>query len=225
MTRRATGGDAKDVAVLHMLTLSDSIFARLGGYFLEHYYHTMLCRADHVFSYVYEYKGKIVGFIAMAASHKSFYGQIRKDLGPISLSLLNSIARSPASVFDILKAVLFLARKDDLVECDAQGELLQIAVDPGYRARSEDGSPSPFFSKTGLKVAEELFLEAVAELKRRKIRSFRIMTGDSNAVSNKFYMKMGCEKFSSGVKIFNSPTSIYRGDVEGILGIFHHTGV
>lgn len=225
MIRRATASDAKEIAQLHELVLPCSIFVRLGKYFLESYYHRLLASADHVFSFVYVHEGRIAGFVAVTTSHKLFYSRIRRDFLPLSAALLRSAIASPRSCAAIAQAALFMLGKEKIVQCDAEGELLQIAVRPDCRARMDSGEPTPFFAKTGVKVAEALFIDAVTELRKRGVRSFRIMTGDANAASNRFYSRMGCKKIAAGMNIFGNPTSLYRCDAEDILGILDHPGV
>jgi ribosomal protein S18 acetylase RimI-like enzyme len=225
MIRKAVERDVSAIAELHTLILPDSIFVKLGRYFLERYYHTMLTNVEHVFSYVYEYDGKVVGFIAMATSHELFYRQIRKDSLPLAMTLMRSVFTSAGSFSAIIRALSFLGRKDELIQCDAEGELLQIAVHPDYRVRGQDGKSTDFFKRTNARIAQSLFLKAMEDLKARSVKDYRIMTGDDNAASNRFYAKLGCLKVASGIKIFNHPTSVYKGTVGGSLDILRHSGV
>jgi N-acetylglutamate synthase-like GNAT family acetyltransferase len=225
MIRKATKDDTKSIAELHELILGDSIFVRLGRPFLEGFYYALLTEDRLAFAHVYEHEGRPVGFIAMAASHESFYGQIKHRAPVLAWSLIRSILSSPKTIGSILQAMGFLLKKGDLIKCDAGGELLQIAVHPDFRAHGDDGKPTKFFESTKSRVAQGLYLEAMKELKKRGIKDFRIMTGDGNVASNAFYSKMGAKKVESGIKIFGHPTSIYRANVEDSLGILHNTGL
>ncbi|MBN1526124.1 MAG: hypothetical protein JW919_00865 [Candidatus Omnitrophica bacterium] len=225
MIRRATRGDAGNIADLHALALRGSIFLELGRPFLEQFYYGTLADADDVFSYVYEQDGRIVGFVTMAASHELFYRHIMKDLPQLLVSLARSAIASPSSVASMAKAAFFMTKKERLIRCDAKGELLQIAVHPDYRARLENGEPTPFFRDTGVKVAEALFFNAAMELRKRGVRDFRIMTGGENVVSNKFYSRLGCRKVADNIQVFGKPTSLYRCDVEDAIGLLDHTGI
>ena len=225
MIRKATKLDTKRIAELHEMILGDSIFVRLGRPFLEGFYYALLTEDKLAFAYVYEHEGKAVGFIAMAASHESFYGQIKHRAHILAWSLIRSMCSSPKTIGSILQAIGFLMKKGDLIKCDAGGELLQIAVHPDYRAHGDDGKPTKFFEKTRIRVARSLYLAAMNELKDRGVKDFRIMTGDDNVASNAFYSKMGAKKVESGIIVFGHPTSIYRANVEDAIGILHHTGV
>lgn len=225
MIRKAAKEDTKAIAELHELILGDSIFVRLGRPFLEGFYYALLTEDRLAFAYVCEYEGRPVGFIAMAASHESFYGQIKHRAPLLAWSLIRSVVCSPKTVISVLQAIGFLFRKGDLIRCDAGGELLQIAVHPDYRAHGDDGKPTKFFEKTKGRVARGLYLAAMEELKKRGVKDFRIMTGDNNVASNAFYSKMGARKCESGIMVFGHPTSIYRADVEGTLDILHNTRV
>jgi ribosomal protein S18 acetylase RimI-like enzyme len=136
-----------------------------------------------------------------------------------------SIVSSPATIGSIIQAIGFMMKKKGLIRCDAGGELLQIAVHPDYRTRTCDGKPTEFFEKTKTRVARDLYLAAMQELKRRGVKDFRIMTGDDNIASNPFYVKMGCRKVEGGIPVFGHPTSIYKGNVEESLGILRNTGL
>lgn len=225
MIRPADQKDNACIADLHAAVLPDSIFVRLGRYFLERYYYKLLSKRDSVFAYVYEYNGKITGFIAMAASHKLFYSRIKKDILPLGWALARSCMASPKVFIEIVKSLMFLATKDKAIACDAEGELLQIVVDENYRVKTSNGNETDFFKNTGTRIAESLFFTALEELKRRRVKDFRIMTGESNIASNRFYAKMGCRKAFDGVSVFNQPTRIYKGNVEEMIGLLHHTGV
>lgn len=225
MIRRTSEKDLPQIAALHDMILPDSIFARLGRNFLEQYYHAMLMKQDDIFSCVYMQDGKVAGFIVMASSGRKFYAHIWRGLLPLLWALMKTLVARPASINEMLKAAAFLMCKNRLIKCQAGGELLQIAVHPDYRVKSGDNKETDFFRRTGHKIAEELFLKAIVDLKGRGVKDFRIMTGDDNVASNKFYMKMGCVKVSSGIDIFNSPTSIYKGSVYGTIDLFHNTGV
>jgi ribosomal protein S18 acetylase RimI-like enzyme len=223
--RKATKEDNKKIAELHELILGDSIFVRLGRPFLEGFYYSLLTEDKLAFAYVCEEDGKAVGFIAMAASHESFYGQIKNRAPILAWSLFKSVIASPKTIGSILQAIGFILKKGDLIKCDAGGELLQIAVRPDHRARGEDGKPTKFFEKTKTRVAQGLYIAAMEELERRGVEDFRIMTGDNNIASNSFYSKMGAKKVSGGIMIFGHHTSIYRANVEETLGILHHSGI
>ena len=225
MIRKATKADTKELARLHKEILGDSIFVRLGRPFLEGFYYTLLAGDDVAFAYVCEDEGKAVGFIAMAASHEAFYGQTKKQAPRLAWSLFRSMLSSPKTIGSIFQAMGFLAKKGSLIQCDAEGELLQIAVDPAYRTRQDDGKPTAFFERTKTRVARELYRAALEELTQRGVRDFRIMTGDGNLVSNPFYVKMGCRKVAGGIPVFGHPTSIYRADVKESLGLLHNTRV
>lgn len=225
MIRKATKDDHKKIAALHELILGDSIFVRLGRPFLEGFYYSLLTEDRLAFAYLYEDDGRAVGFIAMASSHESFYGQIRHRAPLLAWSLFKSVMTSPKAIPGIFQALDFLLKKSDLIRCDAGGELLQIAVHPDYRARNADGKPTRFFQEKNVHVAKILYMSAMEELKARGVKDFRIMTGDDNAASNSFYSKMGAKKCESGIMIFGHPTSIYKANVEESIGIFHNTGV
>jgi ribosomal protein S18 acetylase RimI-like enzyme len=223
MLKKATQEDIKAIASLHELVLSESIFVKLGRHFLERYYHHMLVHKAHVFSYVFKHDEITVGFIAMTSSHELFYREIQKDAFPLSLALLRSILNSPKVFFDIIQALRFLKKRDALGQFEAEAELLQIAVHPDFRVKSGNGGLTAFFKKNGVKIAEELFTVAMKDLKDRNVKDFRIMTGDTNIASNRFYTKMGCNKIASAVNIFGCPTSFYRGNIEEIIDILHNT--
>ena len=225
MIRKAEKEDNKKIAELHELLLGDSIFVRLGRPFLEGFYYSLLTEDKLAFAYVCEEDGKAVGFIAMAASHESFYGQIKRRALVLAWSLFKSVIMSPKTIGSILQAISFILKKGDLIKCDAAGELLQIAVHPDYRAKGDDGKPTRFFDRTKMRVARGLYLSATEELKRRGVKDFRIMTGDNNIASNGFYSKMGAKKAATGIMIFGHPTSIYRVNVEESLGILHNSGI
>jgi ribosomal protein S18 acetylase RimI-like enzyme len=225
MIRAATPHDVKSITDLHLLILPDSIFVRLGRCFLQQYYHTMLITREHVFLYVWEHEGRVIGFISMASSLKSFYRQIYRDAIQVGAVLIFSALRNPQVLREIIKALQFLRYKDTRIPCQAHAELLQLAVHPEYRAKTQNGASTNFFLKNKVRVAEELFGKAVQELDARGVKDFRIMTGDANIASNRFYSKMGSRKVAEGVNIFQSPTSFYKGDVKEILDIYYRTRV
>lgn len=225
MIRKAATRDARRIAELHEELLGDSIFVRLGRPFLEGFYYTLLAEDDVAFAYVCEEDGRIIGFAAMAVSHERFYGQVRKRLFRLGSAILRSIVAKPATVGAVLQAASFMARKDSLIDCDAAGELLQIAVHPDFRARGPGGKETPYFAAKRVRVAQELFRRCMDELARRGVKDYRIMTGDDNSSSNPFYARMGCVKVASGIEVFGHPTSVYRGTVEGTRGLLSDTGV
>lgn len=225
MIRKATKADTKEIARLHKEILGDSIFVRLGTPFLEGFYYALLTGDDVAFAYVCEEEGRAVGFIAMAASHETFYGQTKKRAPQLAWSLIRSMLSSPKTIGSILQAMGFLMKKGSLIRCDAEGELLQIAVDPAYRTKQADGKPTAFFERTKRRVARELYAAAMEELKKRGVKDFRIMTGDDNVASNPFYVRMGCRKVAGGIQVFGHSTSIYRADVKESLGLLHNSGV
>ncbi len=225
MIRKATTGDARRIAELHEELLGDSIFVRLGRPFLEGFYYSLLAEDDVAFAYVCEEDGSIIGFAAMAASHKRFYAQVRKRFLRLGFAIMRSIVAKPTTVTAVCEAAGFMLRKDGLITCDAEGELLQIAVHPDYRARGPGGKETPYFATKRVRVAQELFMRCMDELAARGIKDYRIMTGDANTSSNPFYARMGCVKVEGGVIVFGHPTSVYRGTVEGTRGLFSDTGV
>lgn len=162
--------DASAVAQLHAAQIADGFLSSLGPAFLERLYRRM-CRTDDSFLFVADDGGAVVGFVAgSVATTRLFSDFVRRD------GLLAAMS-APVRLLSSWRRVLETLRHGRApVEDAADGELLAVAVDPGWRRRQ---------------IGARLVRALLEETARRSAGTVDVVVGADNATAIAMYEAAG----------------------------------
>ena len=176
--RLANKKDCPQVAKIHRQEIKKGFLSELGEKFLSKLYGTMIVSV-FAFVIVAKSRDRVIGFISGCTSVSKFYKDFfKKYFFQVSLLLLPKIFR-----ISILKKICETLKypkqkKRKLPEA----ELLTIAVSPAFQGKG---------------VAEELFKDFLNEMKKRKVKQFKVVVGEELGRAIKFYEKTGFQLHSS----------------------------
>ncbi len=171
--RLATKFDAKFIAKLHKKEISKGFLSSLGERFLTLLYEAM-CVSKNAFVIVYIQNKKIEGFISGCVNVKEFFKEFFQYLieKPYRFFYLFIKMLSIDRVRGIIEILLYPKKERDL----PQAELLTIAVSRKLQGKG---------------ISRLLFNEFLNEMRKRNIKTFKVIVGENLPRAVKFYEKMG----------------------------------
>jgi ribosomal protein S18 acetylase RimI-like enzyme len=170
-TRAAVLADAPAVAALHRERFPEGFLPSLGPRPLERLYRHVVQSAN-AFVLVSDDEGDVVGFVAVADDTRRLYREFLRRHGlTAALVAAPRVLRAPRKVWETVR---YGNRADNAGLPPA--EILAVAV--AERSR-------------GTGVAPSLVTGALDELRRRRIRSVRVVTAAGNARALRLYERAG----------------------------------
>lgn len=101
-------GDAKELSVLHVRALPDTVSSKVGSHYLKSIYRSIAKNKKNNCSFVAIENRKIVGVIAATKNLKLFQAHAKKDLSPKNyLLILLSMITCRVSPLEILRRIQF----------------------------------------------------------------------------------------------------------------------
>lgn len=185
----ATKEDALKVAEIHVQEIKEGFLSQLGEKFLEEFYRSIIA-SDSGFCVVARCNDEAVGFVSGCID----INQIYKDF--FKKHTLKAIRALFPKIFNLGRVkkiieTLFYPQKEKILP---KAELLTIAVKSEFHGQG---------------IAQDIFKEFVNEMKKRGVKEFKVLVGESLERAIKFYEKMGF-KFHSKTYIHKgSPSRIY----------------
>jgi ribosomal protein S18 acetylase RimI-like enzyme len=186
----AQKNDAQQIAEIHKQEIDQGFLSKLGLKFLSKLYQAMISSKDS-FVVVAKENNKVIGFVSGCINVKRFYKHFLKKYTLSALIILLPKLFSFDTIKKILETLKYSKKgKKDLPET----ELLVIAVKKEFH---------------GQKIAVKMFDCFVVELKKRGIKTFRVVVGENLSRAIGFYEKVGF-KFHSNINIHeNNLSRIY----------------
>jgi len=167
-------GVYEKVAQLHCENINQSFLATLGPSFLTLLYEAIDKDKSSVLI-IKEVNGNVVGFVSGAASLYPIYKQLLYR--PFSLFVaLTSCFFSVSKLSKIIE-ILFIGKKNPILEELPRHELLTIVIDPSFQGQGH---------------SEDLFQSLCTYFTAVNVTNFKIVVGSNLARANAFYLKMGC---------------------------------
>ncbi len=167
--RTGAAADAPAAAALHAQLISEGFLSSLGPRFLSRLYRR-ITRADGSFLTIAEAGGSVVGFIAGSVDVGRLYRSfLVRDGVAASLS-------APVRLVTALPRVLETLNHGRRDEGPVGGELLAVAVDPGWRGRH---------------VGSQLVEGFLSELEQRGLHAAHVVVGADNATAIAMYSRAG----------------------------------
>jgi hypothetical protein len=190
MIRFATDYDIKDIVKIHVSELGNSFLSSLGNNFLSIFYRSIL-HSNLSFIIVAEFDGKCVGFVAGTTDTNLFYNEfIKKNFIQLSFVLLPKLFSG-----QVIKKIYEIKRYAGNNESGLpRSELLFMAVLDKHKLKM---------------IGTSLFNGLLLEMQKRKVKSIKVIVGDTLAKSKHFYEKNGLVFHSRGYIHKNSPSIIY----------------
>ena len=193
--------EAPAVAAIHAAELADGLLARLGPHFLGDFYYRRVVAWPTAFCLVYEYQGRITGFVAGTADWQHLFRAVSaRHPGALVGSAARALVREPRRGRAFAEAAAFMARTP-AVGTDAPGEILSLAVSEPFRSLA-------FMQQTGVRIGRELGSAALAALRRLGTQRVRALVRADNTMGNVFYRNLGFEA-REDVRIFGGMSRLY----------------
>ena len=194
MINIAESGQASSLAALHSKTLTEGFLSRLGTSFLKSLY-TFLIKHEIVL--VYTEGEKVTGFVSCsvntAGMMKKFLISSPKGISSIAWNLI----KNPFLIKSLVETFLAPSKstKTEIYTVELpHTELLSISVDPDAQK-----------NQIGTQLIEAL--EII--LRKKGIKKYKVVAGESLAGANKFYLKNGFV-LASKIRIHgNSLSNVY----------------
>ena len=176
MIYKLTPKDSEKVALIHKSALSDDFLPSLGIKFLNTFYSGLIGKPN-VFGFVYQEKNKVAGFVVGTNDMNAFFKTaLKSKFFKLSFLLLFQILKRPIIIKNILETFLY-PQKDS----GPKAELVVIAIDDKYR---------------GMGIGKKLVRALESEMKKRKIKEYKLTVTKRNKNANDFYTHLGFKKFS-----------------------------
>jgi glycosyltransferase 2 family protein len=157
----ATRDDRMAAAYLHAALMPASPVVRLGTDFMAEFYYHHLVRDGLIGCRVARVDGHPAGFIAYTARpHDFMLAGLRRHFRALSGVVIGALFERPSRIATVARALGILnLRRDDLAAGPTyDAEILSLGVLPQYRT-------SEFVRRTGVRLGERLFLDAVSALR------------------------------------------------------------
>lgn len=187
---KAEKKDCEVVANIHFEEINQGFLNTLGKKFLRLFYEFMTV-SPNAFLIVARNEDEVVGFISGCTNLKEFYKEFFNNYKIRSFFILFKKIFNFSIIKKIWETIKYSKKDDPELP---QAELLSMAVKREFQGRG---------------VAQDLLNLLVAEMEKRGIKSFKVITGENLVSANKFYQKSGF-KFHSKIFVHkNSPSNTY----------------
>ena len=187
--RLANKKDCQQVAKIHFQEIKWGFLSRLGEKFLCYFYQALI-DSPGGFLIIAEIDNSLVGFIGGSTDLKKFYKVFTKKY---FFKVLPFLFRRLFSI-DMLKKI-YETRKYSKEENNLpKSELISIAVSSEIQ---------------GTGISTQLLDNFFLEMKRRKIRTIKVIVGENLVQANKFYQKNGFKFHSRSFIHKDMPSIIY----------------
>jgi ribosomal protein S18 acetylase RimI-like enzyme len=192
------------IVAIHTICFPENQSTEFGANFLKAHYLGHI-NAPNAVCFVYEDKGKIVGFIVGGVNLRNLLRQVFLNSKiRFLISLFINIAKNPkitiSKYYGYAKSYLLPKSNEKTFYSDNTAGLESVAVLPKYRGRG---------------IAEQLTEVFLRELNKRKIGACRLGVKADNIPARKFYEKMG---FKQNNKKGTSYIYIYDNTYRKIIG-------
>ena len=187
--RLANKKDCQQVAKIHLQEIKWGFLSRLGEKFLCYFYQALI-DSPSGFLIIAQENDSFVGFISGSTDLKKFYKIFSRKY---FFKILPLLFRKLFSV-NILKKI-YETRKYSKEENDLpKAELISIALHSQFQ---------------GIGISAQLLDEFFLEMKKRKIRTIKVIVGENLVQANKFYQKNGFKFHSKSFVHKDMPSIIY----------------
>jgi len=176
MIREIKLNDAKNIALIHFLSLPEDFLPSLGFKFLKSFY-TGVIGKPGIFGFVNLEGSEIAGFVVGSENMDVFFkNALKSNFFKLIYLLLIEVAKKPIILINIIET-LFYTKK----ESGPSAELIVIAVDKKYRGKG---------------IGRKLINTLDKEMKKRKINFYKLTVTKRNKGAKAFYENLGFYKYS-----------------------------
>ncbi len=187
MIRAISKKDSPIIAKIHMQSLSDDFLPSLGVDFLSAFYQGVIGRPK-VFGFLDTQKGKISGFVVGTSNMELFFKDtISSNFISLFYHLLLALIKKPSIIKNVAETLFYTAKDRGPV-----AELVIIAVDNRFRGKG---------------IGKKLVLALEEEMKKRKIKGYKLTVTKRNKAANEFYKSIGFKQFSE-FELYNKSWNI-----------------
>ena len=187
----ATKKDATQIAIIRKREINQGFLSQLGVKFLSKLYKSTMV-SPNAFTIVAKDNDKVIGFISGCTNVAKFYHDFfKKYFFQVFFILLPKMFKLSIlkKIFETLK---YPQQKEEKKLPGA--ELLTIAILKEYHGQG---------------IAQKMFEKFVKEMKKREIKQFKVIVGESLMRAIRFYEKIGF-KFHSSISVHkHKPSSVY----------------
>ena len=196
----------EDIVSIHKNVLDWSVLSVLGTDFLRFYYRNVL-KNKYFFCNVYEFKGKIVGFLTFSTNSDGILSDIIKNnFFSFFFTVFKSVLKDPRRLKHILASAYFVLFQQKKILPEVKAEIIALAVLPEYRIN--------------VNAAQELFKATILKFDRLKVRNVKALVVKDKLDSNKFYSKQG-QLTDISFQLFGLNMCVYNLYVKDILKKIH----
>lgn len=195
-----TPAPARDLAQLHQTLLPTSPVALLGQEFMANFYYDILPREGLISGAVAYVDGQPAGFIVATPDSARFMKiALRRHWWRLIWVMGISVLRQPKRLGAIWEAGQIMGSRQPSSPEELAGELLSFGVLPAYRH-------GKFIRESGLKISQDLFHRAVAQIQAQGVSQIRAIVDADNTPAKLFYHGLGWQLDRTQVPGWRSPT-------------------
>jgi ribosomal protein S18 acetylase RimI-like enzyme len=171
ITGPAQKNQVKDIARIHQQELSEGFLGTLGLPFLETFYQALMESPDG-FCLAATENGRVIGFVTGVTDLNAFYRYFLRHYFFSSLRFLLPRFFNVSVIARVMEILRYPGKQSNL----PNAELVTIAVSGQFQGKG---------------AGRELMVACVAEMKKRKVASFKLVVGESLKRAIVFYEKSG----------------------------------
>ena len=187
--------ERRAVAKLHAQELGSSDLVALGEEFLEQVYYGRLLKDPDYCCLVGVVEGSVAGFIAFSADARTSCRRLVLRSWPgIIWALMKSLARRPSRIVPLARLAAGWLTMAGEPCAEVKAEAMTTAVAAPYRTRE-------FFQRTGINVAQALYLAMAQSLSRQGVKFVKGFTVGSNVRVAASLSFLGWRKVQEGPRL------------------------
>ena len=191
----------EDIVTIHRNVLAWSVLSVLGTDFLRFYYKNVL-KNKCFFCNVYEFRGKIVGFLTFSTdSDGILLNLIKNKFFSFFFIVSKSILKDPKRLKHVFASIHFVLFQQKKILSNVKAEIIALAVLPEYRIN--------------INAAQELFKATIKDFDKLGVRDAKAVVVKNKVDSNKFYSKYG-QLTDIHFQLFGIEMCVYNLKVEDI---------
>lgn len=207
MITRAAPEQAGGIAALHSKYLPGGVLARLGEEFLRNFYYRRLLAEPDFYCFLYEYEGRALGFISGTTDSGGIFGRaVRRYPLDFFREVAAALLSSPRRIFLFFDIFLDKFARKEGPASTVKGHILTFIVDEYCRGLE-------FYTKTRLKVSEELFKSLMEAWRAAGIKQYKAFVRKDSTLPNLFYRKRKAEPVFE-FEFFGAVSFVYVGSTE-----------